>query len=82
MQKMRYCTKDGELMKQVLVLEIDITNTGDSCMIAVQMAQLENRSGIDRQIFVKRSSRDKFLAIPETGNDNFVLSVTEKTYES
>lgn len=67
--------------RRVLHIEIDITEVEVSWVVAIQRSQMETRSGIERQLIVKRSSKDSIMCIPEPGLDNFVTSVTEVIYE-
>ena len=69
-------------MRKVLVIEIDMTGVEESWTVSVQRARFETHLGIERQVIVKRSSRDALICIPETGEDNFVSSVTLETHDS
>lgn len=68
-------------MKNILVIEIDITGFGDSWTIDIQKSGLTLGSGAESQLITKRSSRDRVICFPVPGDDNFVKSVTQETHE-
>lgn len=69
-------------MPRCLVIKVEMPDDDSSWTIAIQRARLEVSDAVDRQLIVRRGSRDKVLCVPEVGKPNFVLSVTEEVYES
>lgn len=68
-------------MKKILVVEIDVTNFGDTWTIDIQKSGLTLSNEAESQLITKRSSRDKVICFPTPGDDNFVVSVTQETHE-
>ena len=68
-------------MRKVLVIEIDVTE-GDSWIVAVQKAQLENKSHIEKLIVVKRDPESKIIPVPHDLSDTSFISVIEETHEN
>jgi hypothetical protein len=66
---------------KILVIELDLPDDENSWAISISRSYLDSRSGVDRQMLVRRSSQDRIICIPEPGPDNFVLSVREETRE-
>lgn len=69
------------MRKEVLIIELDVPDDENSWAISISRSYLDSRSGIDRQMLVRRSSQDKIICIPEVGPDNFVLSIRQEQRE-
>lgn len=59
--------------RTVLVLEIDITNAGSNWVIMLEKSDLFLGPFEQRQIIMKRSSREDVFAIPAASKDNPLL---------
>lgn len=68
--------------RKILVLEIDITDFGDSWSIELTKSGLWLDQGVDKQIIAKRSSKDDLIYIPPLEENNFVNSINVENYES
>lgn len=64
----------------MLVIKLEIPQGDESWVVAIQRTQMELRSGVERQVIVKRTSREDIMCIPPAGGDNFVISVEEEYY--
>lgn len=69
-------------MKDVLVIEIDITNFGDNWNLTIEKSQLLLGPTYEKQIITKRSSREKLICIPEPSQESFVNEVYIEKHDS